>query len=687
MTLKILLIFPPNFSVDQPYISTPMLKAFLKQNGVQVVDQFDANLDAFYYLTKKEFLKKCIKRVRCVASSLKKVSGHLDIDKKEMYQYLCEVMLYYPIVAKNIARSLRYFKHRAETTMSEYNFHKNVIERSFDIISAAYYPSLITPKNFSMRFSNQAFDEIIDATSSPENPYIDYFKDSFIKKNNQNTYDIIGISVTALSQIIPSFTLAKMYKDMMPKVKIVFGGQVFNRLEDNIKQIPQFFHYVDYLILGEGETPFLNLLQHISGTKRITEVPNIMYYDVIEKRVNQTSVMHREHVNQIPPPDYNGLPLAEYLSPTPVLSYQPARGCYWGKCSFCNQFLIAGRGLRSKKSDEIVSDLRYLSQAYVTYDFSIVNESLPPTILKEVASLLINGGDKIRWYAGARFDKRFDNETLQLLKQSGCEKLYFGLESGNQKVLNEMNKGTDIALIRRILQNSKDVGIGIHLFIMIGFPTETMSDLDLSKKFINSILRYVDKDTFSYYISIYQLKPLTPVFYKPDRFNIKNIFKKENYDLEYLYGYERRDSSVSINYEKIKKEIEDMIDGFIGHKKYPENISHFLSFKTAMKENEVRHKQKVYYINPYLSGKSFNNYNSQPRSYLLYDFVYDCLYELPSKETLRFLKDTDKIFTIDELKQYVRDKLNISNKKEADSFTRDLIKNNLFITGGDCNEN
>jgi radical SAM superfamily enzyme YgiQ (UPF0313 family) len=555
--------------------------------------------------------------------------------------------------------------------------HKNIIERTFDIISAAYYPTHVSPKNFSMRFSNQAFDEILQATISVENPYIEYFEE-LIKKLDSKKYDIVGFSIIALSQIIPSFTLITLLKKEFPYTKIVIGGQVFNGLEENIKHIPKFFEYVNYLILGEGETPLLTLMEYLSGKREITEVPNLLFYDRQENKVVETCVYHRENIQNIPVPDYKGLSLSKYLSPFPVLSYQPARGCYWSKCTFCNQFLIAGKGLRCKRIDQIVEDLQYLSETYNTCYISIINESLPPKMLNKIAQLLINKQMQIKWYAGARFDKNFDLNTLHLLKQSGCEKLYFGLESGDQKVLKEMNKGTNIEVIRRVLRDTKEVGIGVHLFIMIGFPTETLKELQSSKGFILEILDYIDRETFSYYTSIYQLKPLTPIFNEPGVFNIKKIFRKETYDLEYLYGFEREDSFVDCNYDKTKKELEETIDNLISRKQYPENIVHFMTFKNKMKKYSFTPVNSKLCINPYLVWRNFKHYNSKP-AYLLYDFIYDNLYEVSNRRLWRILSSAKEPLTVAEFKKLLSEKLELSDDNLVHDFIIKMLDDNILV--------
>lgn len=702
MRIKTLLIFPPNFAVDQPYLSIPMLIAFLRKNGIKHVKQFDANIDSFHYFMRKTFLKKCLNKIKSECEEIEKLWEQSTALGKEKYPFLCEASLYFPSVIKHISKSINYFKTLDGTNIKEYNFHKNSINRAFDIVSTVYYPTQVSIRNFSMRYSNQSFSEILEAVNSKENPYVDYFKDILLGKIENGKYNLIGLSITALSQIIPSFTLVFLVKKHLQNVKIVLGGQVFNRLENNIKQIPSFFTYADFLIVNEGETAFLQLIRYLKGEITLDEVPNILYHSDSENIVKKNTSMQMENIDTLPGPDYDDLDLSKYLAPEPVLSYQPVRGCYWHRCKFCNQFLIYGKAMRCAEIKKIINDLKYLKNRYKTSYFTLVNESIRPIILRDIAQGLINENLQIKWYAGARLDEGFDTMTLELLKKSGCEKLYFGLETGSQKVLNEMNKGINLKSIKRILRDCGELGIGVHLFIMLGFPTETKEALESSKRFIFGSLGNVVKDSFSFYISIYQLKPETDVFDNPDKFNIKNIFRKKGYDLEYLYEFERTNLESDIDYEQERQDMETTIDRIIGIKNYPENIVHYVNFKDALRNNsEIVCKMEskgshesddsVFYVNPDLTFGGFKYYSLQSSesnsgakrcySYLIYDIRNDNLFEIPDKHLWRILKTLNQCLTLDKFQKLLQQKLAIksSDMDFTREFTNDLIKNHIIV--------
>ncbi len=698
--MKTLLIFPPNFSIDQPYLSIPMLVSFLKQKGIKNVVQFDANIDSFHWFMRKQFLKQCYTKIKSERLQISKSWQKMSVFDRGKYQLLCEATLYFPCVLENILKAKNYFKALKKTSIHEYNFYKNVIDKAFKILSAAYYPTEVTIRNFSMRFSNQSFSEILKAMNSTENPYIDYFDNILIKRIIQSNPALIGFSITTLSQIIPSFTFAFFVKKHFPEKKIVFGGQVFNRLQNNILKIPKIFTFIDYLIVNEGETALLQLIRYLKKEITIDEVPNI-YYET-KSKIKKTNKVFKENIENLQIPEFDTLTLSKYLAPKPVLQYQPTRGCYWHKCKFCNQFLIYGTGMRCKDIKEIVSDLKYLKSKYKTPYFALINESIAPSILRNIAQGLLGANLKIRWYAGARFDKKFDRKTLEILKRSGCEKLYFGLESGSQKILNDMNKGTKFQNIIKILQNCKEVGIGVHLFIMIGFPTETRKDLEVSKKSIIESLKYVDKDSFSYYISIYQLKPETYLFEHPNEFNIRDVYRKEEYDLEYLYEFDKENLESNIDFEQERKDIEKRIDKIIGEKNFPENIVHYINFKSIFEGKRkkvpkinskvnMRDNGTVFCIDPLLSFGCFRHYDLQchksnfltegSNSHLIYNIWNDSIYEIPNKSLWMILQTTNQPFKISEFNKLLQQEFYVgkSDMNLVRSFATDLINNEIII--------
>ena len=677
--MKTCLIFPPNFTVDQPYLAIPALVAYLRQSGLESIHHIDTNIDSFNFFSSKDFLQRCLDKIE---DRMKNIAWAPD---ESEYQHLLNAQITFRPVVENIEAAHQYFRTVQKTTITEYYFYSKIIAKSFDIVSAAYFPTEITIRDFIMRFSCQNSPEILQAAESDENPYIDFFKEDTLPKIRKISPQLIGVSVACMSQIIPSFTLAKLVRDNFPDIKIVFGGQVFNRLIDHIRRVPSLFEYVDYFVDHEGETALLKLIRYLEGQGNLEEVPNLTYFDENMQTPKSNGILHIERMEDLPVPDFSDLDLTKYLSPKAILPYQPVRGCYWHRCTFCNHFAIHPPEVRKKNPEQFVKEMTTLIERYGASGFTIVNEGLEPYLLNEYAKAIIKANLDTKWYVGGRLDARIDRETLDNLKNSGCKKVYFGLESGSQKVLNAMHKGITLRHARRILSDCGDLGLAVHLFIMLGFPTETFEELETSKPFLYECAKLIPREGFTFYISVFQLKPCTCVFEIPREFKIKSISMQEvEQDLEYLYDFELEEEYQSnIDYEKQLKEIEENLDVIQGPLLFPENVVHYLSMRENIIEpttNEAfrepdsikNAKDSFFCVRPGL-GFAKKGHSSEQSGvlYLAYDLVHDSFFEIRSAaawdvmNTLSGLFKFDKLVTTIEIRLAAETQGNITAKEMA----------------------
>lgn len=703
----VILIFPPNFAVDQPYLALPALVGYMRANSVDDVQQWDCNIDSFWHFLEEESLQGALARVKAIRSKLEARDEQLTSDEQEKYRTLCGAELASGPVLENITEAKAYFtQQRDKTCLDEYNFNTRVISKAFEIISAAYYPSEISARDFSTRYSCQHSEDILEAASSPENPYLDYFAAKTIPRLIEANPSLVGLSVACMSQIIPSFTLAKLIRQALPATKIVFGGQVFNRLIEDVMRLPRLFQYVDYLVFREGETALLELIRHLKGKIGIDQVPNLVFFDQEREKAVKTDRVYVEDVETLPPPDFSDLDLSRYLSPAPVLPYQPVRGCYWHRCAFCNHFAIHPPRERAKTPDQAVSELRYLQEAYGTKYFTIVNESVRPQLLRDYAAAMLRADLDLEWYVGARLEPELDTESLTVLKQSGCRKIYFGLESGSQNVLDAMRKGISLCKARRILKDCGDLDIAVHLFLMLGFPTESLEDLHTSKAIIYELASLVPRDGFTYYISIYQLKPCSAIFQNPSSFQICSIQRRRSgRDLEYLYQFDVADRGGEIDYEAERHKMEQMLDQTQGVPCYPENIIHYLTMRKCFdtfRDSEVqghdrmadglgRVPEGIFQVRRGLGFAAFRhldkmidaqaNVTMEQRTHCIYDLVFDEVFAIENGAVWRVLQGLSGTFGKKDLQIQLQKNLGqADNLSElACRIAKDLLESHLVI--------
>jgi radical SAM superfamily enzyme YgiQ (UPF0313 family) len=304
------------------------------------------------------------------------------------------------------------------------------------------------------------------------NVFAEHWEDDVFPALDRDRPDLVGITITNRQQILPGLMLARGLRERGHFV--VLGGTVFTKFADTLARRPAFFRaFADGVVVYEGETALLELLRQLDGLGHFDKVPNYLYRDGDAVRVTPT---HLENVDELPTPDFEGLPLREYLAPAPVLPILTGKGCYFNRCKFCDiPYInhISPKAYRVRSPERIVGDVRTLARRFGASHFVITDEALSPRLLGELAdAFAAHPGERHHFTGYARLESGFTPELCARLARMGMRKVFFGLESAAQRTLDHMDKGTKVADAPRILRNFRDAGIGFHTFSIIGFPEE-----------------------------------------------------------------------------------------------------------------------------------------------------------------------------------------------------------------------
>ncbi len=533
--MKVMLIFPPDWYPSEPYLSLPSLTAVLRQAGHTVI-QKDINLEMYDWYFSEDFLKKVLRRVPQQLDRLRKLSKKRDLsaDEMDLQLALCDLtrqrideLIKKAEKAKAIIRGETFYD------IDQLEWAIKVFREVTSVISLVYAPARVCMPPMETDLSYKVFSssEVMDAIHDMQvNVYRDVFEHLVKPVIEQEQPDVIGISIVLQQQMFSSMTFCAMIKQHFPHIHVTIGGNTVTRLRDVLPQSP-LFRYFDSAVAYEGETAFVQLVSAVGAKRSLADVPNTMYKD--EAGVHTSPTSYSEDMAALPPPDFDGLPLEKYFVPTKVLPYLATRGCYWGRCEFCDHGEGYTAGYRTKKIQEIIDEIRHLRDKYGAKHFHFTDESYPPALFRKLSRGLIDSKMDIIWTTHMRFEKSLLEETVwQDAKESGCRYLHFGYESGNERVLKLMDKATTTEIITQHLQMSANVGIWNHCMGFFGFPGETKEEAWSSVQFLEANKGHVHSLGFG----TFDLSKHTPVAKQPERWGV-TVYKNPEWDLALDYYY------------------------------------------------------------------------------------------------------------------------------------------------------
>lgn len=447
MVMRTMLVFPPQGDPCQPYSSIPYLMGTLRKAGHQV-KPVDLNLITYQYFTDTQRLSKAYEY--CL-SAFNDLDGKpfLKVVDLERYGFFSLTSLCGPSVMENLPEALKVFRDGSQFyDVNMYSWALKTIQRALEIASGPFYPSRLGLQSYSMRYSSESSAGITSAVAdNKENMFKDLFRSQFIPILRSEDSQTVGISITYPTQVIAAFTLARVIREQFPDLPIILGGATLSKMFKKLKEAPELLSDVNYLVLYEGETALLRLLDALEKGKPLSSLPNLAIVE--EGRIVETGVNHVEVLDDLPAPDFDGLPLDQYWSPKVVPLLNIARGCYWGKCAFCT-FSAATWGKERKRKDyrfcspgKVARDIEALSKKYGTDCFNFAIDAMPTSHLLKLSETLTESGVSITWDSEVRLEKGFTADTCRRLYESGCRHLRFGFETACDRVSDLIRKGIE----------------------------------------------------------------------------------------------------------------------------------------------------------------------------------------------------------------------------------------------------
>lgn len=399
-----LLIFPPVAKPCEPPAGVALLSAALKSRGMDC-RVYDANADGLLWL------------IRSVTEAAAEDSWTLRA-LKHREQIIADLKR--PEIYRNADRYNQrvYDLNRLlMTSVDQTRFRVTLSDYSDNRLSSVDSGALLQ-----------------SAGAYRENPFFPFFEQTL--RPVIETWDSpwVGISLCYLNQALVSFALAGWIRANFPEKRLVMGGGLISSWMSRPGFNSPFSGLIDVMVKGEGEQPLLELL----GAPGVT----------------------RKHYV----PDYGFADHHEYLAPGRILPFRASIGCYWSKCRFCPE-KAETRPYSAQRAASVIRDLAEMVDAHRPDAVHFIDNAVTPAFLRAMATQRF----PFKWYGFVRFEKDFtDPGFCRALKRSGCEMLKLGLESGDQDVLDRMNKGTDLNVAGQALKHLSDAGILTFVYLLFG---------------------------------------------------------------------------------------------------------------------------------------------------------------------------------------------------------------------------
>ncbi len=295
---------------------------------------------------------------------------------------------------------------------------------------------------------------------------------------------------------------------------------------------PAVWELIDSAVVFDGEQALYQLSQALKDGDDLGAVPNLIYHDGNQVQVNERNTP--EKIADLPLPDFDGLPLDRYLAPRLVLPLLTARGCYFGKCAFCNVGYGEPESFSQLRAEHLAEQMLSLQRKYDVDHIFFSDEAITPRNLRHLSSLLAELGTPMKWGGCTRFEKVINRELLDSMVAGGCRMILYGLESASEAIMEAMIKGTELEHMSRILRESGEAGIWNHTFFFFGFPGETIEDAQQTVNFLYAHKPYIHSAALGTFL----MERDSPAHRFPETFGVKRIIEEPDKDLAIYFNYE-----------------------------------------------------------------------------------------------------------------------------------------------------
>ena len=323
-------------------------------------------------------------------------------------------------------------------------------------------------------------------TAGAEVRIIDFIVSQYSADKLRNELNAFKPDVVGATSVTMNFSAAanimKTVKAFDPSIITIMGGPhvTFDAM-NTLRGFPE----IDLVVMGEGEETIMEMMSRDMDRKQWPKIRGLFFREN-GRFVNTGAREWIDDIDSVPLPARHLLSHARYQALGFPISIITSRGCPYS-CIFCLGRRMVGRKIRRRKAALVVDEIEdILSYGWTRINVADDLFTSDRERVREICREIQRRGIDFTWSAFARVNT-IDKPTLELMKETGCDSVSFGLESGNTAMLERARKGITTEQVRAAVKLCNEVGIIAHGSFIVGLPGETPETLRETSDFANSM--------------------------------------------------------------------------------------------------------------------------------------------------------------------------------------------------------
>jgi len=321
--------------------------------------------------------------------------------------------------------------------------------------------------------------------------------DGMVQKFSTEEIRKFNPRIAVLSTTTPTFNndakVAKMIKEDFDCCLGFVGTHVSVLPEKSLKE-----SVADFIAVNEAEYTLLDLVRNLNSSwKNVSG----LYYKSKDRIIKTKDREPIKDLDELPFPSRHLLPNQKYTMPltrgNPFATIISSRGCPY-RCIFCRAGSVWGKGVRARTTENVVKEIEFVVKdlnikyfVFMTDTFTL-NKKWTIDLCKKVIDKKLD----IKFLCNSRVDT-IDEETLKIMKKAGCISISYGIESGDQEILNTSKKGTTLEQATKAVQLTKKTRISVFAYFILGLPGETWKTIFKTIRFAKKL----DPDYVNFHIA------------------------------------------------------------------------------------------------------------------------------------------------------------------------------------------